>query len=290
MKKLIIPFAVAVIIFSCKKDDPKPNNNTTTPADVPEVIFKFKFDSTQVRLDNLGNPSTVPAGNAAQSPKFNLISAHYIELTPNMFTAVGGGEVLYHAPETTAGGSTAINFNEGIHVSEGQVFKKIPISSIAPGSYEYLRVSLAYQNYVIKYTYGSLNATGTLASFVGYNTYLTNYTINTQNVTVNANKLQGYWGFETFGTVSTGQSAGTTVPNPLFATSPIPSGSCLVTGQFSSPLVITGSETQDIIITISLSTNNSFEWEDDDADGLFEPAAGDTVVDMGLRGLIPIVD
>jgi hypothetical protein len=90
-----------------------------------------------------------------------------------------------------------------------------------------------------------------------------------------------------------GQSAKTTVvnPNPL---SPIPAGSCLVTGQFyktgmgiNQPLVITGSETSDIIITVSLSTNKSFEWtEVGTPDGLFQPEAGETVVDMGLRGVI----
>jgi len=84
------------------------------------------------------------------------------------------------------------------------------------------------------------------------------------------------------------------LPNPLFATSPIPAGSCLVTGQFvdnlmaNSPLVITGSETSDIVITVSLSTNKSFEWIDSTADGYFEPEAGEAVVDMGIRGMIPI--
>jgi len=289
MKNIFYVLMAGLVLFSCKKDEPTPTNNTAT-TDVPEVIFKFKFDSTQVRLNNLGNPASVPAGNAAQSPKFNLMSAHYIELTPTAFTAVGAGEVLYNPGTTTAGGSAAIDFATSTKVGEGAVFKKIKISDITPGTYEYLRVSLAYQNYVIKYKYMGNLYTGTLASFVGFNTYITSYTINTQSVTVNANKLQGYWGFETFGTVFEGQSAGTTVPNPLFATSPIPAGSCLVTGQFSTPLTITGNETSDIVITISLSTNNSFEWEDDDADGLYSPAAGDTVVDMGLRGLIPIVN
>ncbi|HLP11203.1 MAG TPA: hypothetical protein VK177_04665 [Flavobacteriales bacterium] len=283
-------FAAAFLIVGCKKDEPEPTPPSTTPADVPELVFKFKFDSTQVRLDAFGNPCTVPAGHAAQSPKFNTMSAHYIELSPSATTAVGAGAILYHAPETSAGGSTAIDFNNGIHAAEGVIWKKVPISSIAPGTYNYLRVSLAYQNYDIKYKYSGSMYTGTLASFVGYKTYLSTYTIKTQTVTVNANKLQGYWGFETFGTVFEGEAPGTTVVNPLFATSPIPAGSCLATGQFAAPLVITGSETNDIVITISLSTNNSFEWEDDGGDGLYEPTAGDSVVDMGLRGLIPIVE
>jgi hypothetical protein len=109
---------------------------------------------------------------------------------------------------------------------------------------------------------------------------------------VNGNRLQGYWGFETVGVTVDGQApeGATTVPNPIFDTSPIPAGSCLVTGQFASTLTITGNETEDIIITLSLSNNNSFGWVDLTEDGLFEPEAGETVVDMGIRGLIPKVN
>jgi hypothetical protein len=77
------------------------------------------------------------------------------------------------------------------------------------------------------------------------------------------------------------------VPNPIFATSPIPQGSCVVTGAFTQPLVITGNETQDIVVTLSLSTNNSFEWVDSTPDGKWQPEVNEQVVDMGLRGLIP---
>jgi hypothetical protein len=56
----------------------------------------------------------------------------------------------------------------------------------------------------------------------------------------------------------------------------------------AKPLVITGNESSDIIITVSLSTNKSFEWQDITPDGYFEPAAGDAVVDMGIRGMKPI--
>jgi hypothetical protein len=111
---------------------------------------------------------------------------------------------------------------------------------------------------------------------------------------VTGNHLQGYWGFYTnvmgVDYKAEGQAPATTVvnPNPL---SPIPPGSCLVTGLFftnnqNQPLHITGNETSDIIITISLSTNKSFEWHENTADGLFEPSIGEAVVDMGLRGMI----
>jgi hypothetical protein len=112
---------------------------------------------------------------------------------------------------------------------------------------------------------------------------------------INGNKLQGYWGFETspLGVTSTyeGQTSVTTVPNPLNSSSPIPAGSCVVTGQFANNLVITGNETKDVTVVVSLSTNNSFEWNDTSNDGWYQPnaPANETVVDMGIRGLIPTV-
>lgn len=286
--------AAVVLLTACSKDG---ESNTTTTPSGPRIIFRFAFDENQERLNNLGQPSEVPAGHAAQSPSFNKISAHYVEMTPNMWTALGAGEVLYDGPETDAGGATAIDFNQAILVGEGQDFLSIPISSLSPGTYEYIRVSLSYQNYDIDYLAEGYDLTGTIASFIGYNNYISSYTINTQSVAVNDDKLQGYWGFETdvpFVGVqtSTGQApeGATTVPNPIFATSPIPQGSCVVTGAFASPIQITGNETEDIIITLSLSTNNSFEWTEVNADGKFEPLAGEGVVDMGIRGLIPYVD
>lgn len=274
------------LISSCRKDE------VDTPvADGPRLVFRFVFDSTQVRLDNLGNPAILPSNHGAQSPRFNKMSAHYIEMTPNQFTQIGQGAVLYHAPETSQGGSIAIDFNKSNPVGNGQTFYSMPLKDVPAGTYEWLRISLAYQNYDINFRY-SLNGTnydlnGTLASFIGYNTFLNTYRIKDSTVTVNANKLQGYWAFETPYTVSQGQApaGATTVPNPIFATSPVPQGSCLVTGSFLSPLVVTGNETSDIVVTVSLSTNNSFEWIENSTPGYFEPAAGDQVVDMGIRGM-----
>jgi hypothetical protein len=319
----LILFLLLSGIYSCKKkdepkaEDPAPVTTTTgTPGcptcsfpdsvwtssgTGPKLVFKFKFDSTQVRLNNLGAPATVPAGNAGQSPIFNGMSSHYIELAQTDFTQLGNGAVLYRAEETSCGGSNAIVFCKSVVCKDGDVFFSVPLSQVAAGTYKWLRISLAYQNYDIKVKTSSTGMIdGTLASFVGFNTYVTKYKMKGSVMTSSlsgANKLQGYWGFYTkiFNTEYTteGQAAQTTVVNPN-PNSPIPPGSCLVTGEFyktsaagNAPLVITGSETQDIIITVSLSTNKSFEWKDLVADGLFQPDAGETVVDMGLRGLIP---
>ena len=61
------------MFFSWKKE-------STTDA---KLKFKFAFNETQQRLDNLGNPMSVAAGNAAQTPQMHSMSAHYIELLNN---------------------------------------------------------------------------------------------------------------------------------------------------------------------------------------------------------------
>jgi hypothetical protein len=257
-------------------------------------------------LNNVGQPQAMPAGHAGQSPIFNKMSAHYLELAPGALTALGSGAVLYRATETSAGGSNAIDFDKSKFAGNNEVFFSLPLKNITPGDYEWLRLSLAYQNYDVKYYIDTIISgitiqqefPGTVASFIGFNTYIKNYTIKNQSIAVNANKKQGYWGFETtvnFGGVNypysaTGQApdGATTVVNPLFATSPVPAGSCVVTAAFTpGKLKITGNETTDIVIEVSLSVNNSFEWAEVVNDGKWAPSKGEQVVDMGIRGMIP---
>ena len=285
----ILAIAVAAVLFQSCQKEPEIGTGTSEA----KVNFIFKFDSTQVRLNAIGQPAPMPVGHAGQSPRFNLMSAHYVEMTPSPFTALGAGAVLYKAPEVTTGGAKAIDFSNSKFAGNNQVFLSVPIKSFAVGTYTWLRVSLAYQNYDIYMNTLGQTLNATVASFIGYNTYLSSYKVKDSTVTVNANKLQGYWAFETkymgIGYLSTGQAppGATTVPNPLFATSPIPAGSCLVTGEFLSPLVVTGNETSDINIIVSLSVNKSFEWLDVDGNGTYDPGNGDTVIDMGIRGMIP---
>ena len=278
---LLLLFIATIPFFSCENEADSE----------PMLIVKFQFDPNQVRLNNLGQPSAVLAGDAAQSPIFNTISAHYLEMAPNANTQLGQGEILYHAPETTLGGSNAIDFAQSKIVAEGETFLKIPLKDVLAGSYEWLRVSLSYQNYQIAVRNQGVDYTGTLASFVGFNTYINSFNIGNNIFEVNANRAQGYWAFglndQPYSSSGQAAAGATTVPNPISSTSPIPSGSCVVTGRFANNLVINGDETNDVTVTLSLSINNSFEWHEVNADGKYEPAAGENVVDMGLRGLIP---
>ena len=287
MKRIVGLFLILVSVFSffsCEDEDDTVNE--------PYLIVKFQFDPNQVRLNNLGQPATIPPGHASQSPDFSKISAHYFELAPTAYTQLGDGAILYHADETTAGGTVAIDFNKAVVVGEGEAFLKIPLSQVAQGNYEYVRVSLAYQEYNISIRNNGADYQGKLASFVGFNNYITTHTLGNNSFPVNGNRLQGYWAFALndvpYATSGQAPAGATTVPNPIASTSPIPAGSCVVTGKFAQNLIINGSETRDVVITLSLSTNNSFEWQEVTADGKYEPSIGENVVDMGLRGLIPL--
>ncbi|MBL7945569.1 MAG: hypothetical protein JNN32_05850 [Flavobacteriales bacterium] len=287
---------------ACKEEEVTPPAPNPTPVSGPRLQLKFRFDSTQVRLNGFGQPTDVPAGHGAQHPRFNVMTAHYVEFAPTALTLPGQGAVVYHAPETTAGGDNAIDFSQAVLTGEGDAFLNIPLSQLPVGTYPYLRVSIGYQNFNIDFRHvvqgvGTFNLQGTIASFIGFNTHIGTFNVNQQPVTVNDDKLQGFWAFEVLNPpvpiapiVGQAPPGATTVPNPIFDSSPIPGGSCLVTGVFAEPLVITGNETEDVVIKVSISTNNSFEWVDVAGDDVFEPAAGDQVVDMGTRGMIPTVE
>ncbi len=312
MKHLIHSFAFLLILsiglFSCKEDTDNDGGNE----DGPNLVFKFNFDENQARLNNIGLPAEIPAGNAAQTPDFNSMSIHYIEMTPGILTQLGQGEVVYSGEKTNAGGADAVDFDQAIVAEEGTSFYSIPLSQVDAGTYEWIRTSVTYQNYDIDFNIvnapfdtsvcGGDSQTGTVASFLGYNVYISNHSPKTRNVAVNDDKLQGYWMFETdlggfcgqFNDVVTGEApeGATTVVNPLFGTSDIPAGSCVVTGALTTPLTITGNETEDIVVTLSYSVNNSFEWIDNIPNGeldldISNPANSDVIVDMGVRGLIP---
>jgi len=277
--------------------------------DGPKIRFQFDFNPNQERLGNLGTPAAIPNGNAAQTPDFQQLSVHVIDLTPNQFTPYGDGFVVYKGKETTKGGANAIDFDEAIIEEAGNVFMEIPLSEVPVGTYEYARVSVAFQKYDIQFNINNLPSIGdlteqtaTLNSYLGFNNYLSEIQVKDKTLAVNDDKLQGFWAFETsltepwqdFNELYSGEApaGATTVVNPLAGESDIPAGSCVVTGQFGEALTITGNETEDILVTLSFSINNSFEWEDNDGNGTFDfyaddPTQNDRVVDMGLRGLEP---
>ncbi len=311
MKKLMF-FALLLLLFgSCETEEIQETD--------AKMHFQFKFDATQERLNNVGEPATVPSGNAAQSPDFNSMSGYFIELVPTKFTQIRGGAVIYEANTQASNHpdfNEAVIFDEAIVSDEGVNFISLNVKDIPVGTYEYLRISVTYQNADIRFNLKNLpspfppnldNQLGTLAGFIGFNTHINDFTVKNKTIAVNEDKTQGFWAFEPQldepyqgyyiqyanpDGVTSGQSpsGGTTVVNPLAAFGvTLPFGSCIVTGKLDQPLTITGTETDDINIKLSFSVNNSFEWEDPNGNGEwdFDVQAGtvEKVVDMGLRGL-----
>lgn len=306
MKSYVFVYAlVGLMLFSCSSDDPA----VSEPG--PQLNITFIMDPTAERLDNFGDPVTIPPGNAGQNPNFDILGLHFIGLYPDQFTPYDGGVTVFSSPTTEAGGIAAIDFERELFLTETNNQVSIPLSQVEAGTYDYFRSSIAYQKYRIVYNLegaaddpswpdgvnDDVDVNATIASFLGYNTYINNYTLNSQFVVVNGNKQQGYFGLESsgnvagfeFNEVTEGDAPQTTVPNPIDATSPVPAGSCVVTGKFPTALVIPENPTSDINIQVIISTNKSFEWEDANGNGKYEPLLGEQVVDMGTRGVFPSV-
>ncbi|MEH0156219.1 hypothetical protein V6R21_18865 [Limibacter armeniacum] len=309
--KLLQLLLATTILTACEGSD---DNNLKLTG--PNLQFKFEFDKTQARLDNLGNEVTIAEGHAALSPEFNSMSVHYIEFVPNKWTMVGEGAVVYEGvsmPSVSSEFEKAIVFDEAIQSGANEIFLEVPTSKLPIGTYEYMRVSVTYQNADVRFNLINLpsplpselkDQTGTLAGFIGFNTYITSHQVKNYSIKVNGEKPQGFWAFEpqlddpyqkyiTASIPITGQApaGSTTVVNLLdeFGVT-IPQGSCIVTGKLKEPLVITGDETVDKQVILSFSVNNSFEWVDTNQNGEWDidvtGVVQENVVDMGLRGLI----
>lgn len=318
MKKLCLLSLSLLLLGACKKE------KAIVESDDPMLRIQFKFDAEQERLNNIGQVSPLPFGHAGQTPDFNALSAYYIELVPTKFTQLEDGLIAYRAKTQAAeaGGDfeEAVIFDEALVSDEGEVFLEIPLKDLSPGTYEYLRASVTYQNANVRFNLKNLpgplppeldDQLGTLAGFIGFNTYIGSHQVGQKSQEINGDRQQGFWAFEPqleepyqafflaanpSGILSEQASAGsTTVVNPLaqFGVT-LPLGSCIVTGAFDKTLEITGEETTDINLILSFSINNSFEWIDKNGNGQWDfdigSGAAEEVVDMGLRGLKVLVE
>lgn len=226
-----------------------------TPIEDRMLRLKFEFDETLPRLNNFGFPATMPDGHAGQVPQFGRMSVHWIELVPNYLTAIGAGEVIYTGPTTTP---PIIDHSKAIIAGEGVFWLNISLLNIASGTYKYIRTSVAYQEYAVRFNlinnldewittqfpipagFSGINdiesGTGYVQSFVGVNTYIGTIYSQGLQLVVNDNKLQG------FGTLAQvfdndamnqenrqliswdGIPNATTVPNPLWQSVTTPPG------------------------------------------------------------------
>jgi hypothetical protein len=282
--RVIFLSALMLPIFACSTD----GGDADDGGGGPMLRVVLDVDPDQERLDNFGEPAPAPPdGHAAQDPEFLLVGAHSAELVPSATTLLGEGTQVFDSPHRDG----AVDFAELPVVEPGEELVAVPLSDLAAGTYEYLRVSVSYQRFRVQ---GHADFMGTdvaadveVAAFVEEEMYVDSYELGDETVDVGAVKKQGYYGaWSQYTGVIEGQAptGATTVPNPLDETSPIPVGSCVVTGVFDQPFELAGDEGDDVVLHVTLSTNDSFEWEDDNGDEKWQPFE-ESVVDMGLRGM-----
>lgn len=297
MRNVFLALLTLCLFSACDKEENQERK--------PKLIVTFRWDSTVDRQDNFGDLATIPAGNAAQSPDFEQLGIHFAGLYADKFTAFDQGVSLLETPRVTTGGTNAIEYSSIFKIEGAEDKLEFNLEDIPTGTYEYFRMSIAYQQYKIDYNLKGANlpmgisddidTRGTLTSFLGFNNYISEHTVGDSTLRVNQNKLQGYFAFQSsvdimgvsYPFLTTGDAPQTTVPNPINATSPVPAGSCLVTGKMNQVLTIPANPTEDIELEIVVSINNSFEWEDTNANGKYEPLLNEKVVDMGTRGVFP---
>src|SRR5690554_2047234 len=158
--RLILITIVSFLIISCKKEvenvvEDEINNMEIIPGstfqedDGPRLYFRLVLDPNQERLDIFGQPEVMPSNHSAINPVMEGFAIHTIELVPNAYTAFGAGEMVYYAPMLAA--NHAVIFDSLQVVQTGDIVYSIPISQVEPGTYEYSRVSVAYQNYDVPF-------------------------------------------------------------------------------------------------------------------------------------------
>lgn len=86
MNKLIFILVSAMLLLSSITSCYEKNE--------PKLVLVFRVDSTQGRLNNIGQPAVMPANHRVQHPQFRRMSAHYIELAQEI-VQLGAGVVLY---------------------------------------------------------------------------------------------------------------------------------------------------------------------------------------------------
>ena len=271
---------------------PGPKGSNPDDVEGPALVLRVSVDPDAPRLNNFGQPAPMAEGHAGQDPRFHRIGIHHAELVPNALTPIGAGAIALESPHTTEGGEIAVDFDEQPVIAPGDDIVATALADLPPGTYEYLRIAISYQEYDVDLQVDvagqPFEVTGRVASFLERNTYIRDYQLDDQTVTVNDNRSQGYWAFKTpYTDVIEGQApaGATTVPNPIDSTSPIDVGSCIVTAAFDEPLTITGSEDEDLVVGVTLSIDRSFEWIDGNGDGAWQPLEGEAIVDMGVRGM-----
>jgi hypothetical protein len=285
----------------------------------PFLRLRVNFDTQGERFDANGELAEVPEGRAAYTPEMRELRISSIELVPDENTPVGQGVMLYEAATRVVFGEEITELDQTISTAGGIVANRFNFQDIPAGTYPYVRVGLASAKYQLNYDlhYHVKDSTDTdsippdftvpveLTQLSGgmavlYSDAWVN-TLTPFNITldINQQKRQGYYAFETSFTSSfeLGNNVYVdslfntipTLPNPISATAPTPESSGIITGVFDTPLEVTGQESEDVLVDLTFSTNQAFEWVDPNNDGRWDvwilAETWERISDFGLRSL-----
>ena len=280
LKNPIFPLFVLSVIFlySCEPKEDGPIHDPYHPLqpNLSTLVIKFEFDSLQERLDNFGNPSTLPANHQAVSTNFNSILIKMIELLKDSSEGYEDGTIIFF--NTSSVGMT-VNDSLWRYLSNTQ----------APGLYKWMRVYFYYQNFEIPCKVNGNLFDGTLLSLLDPDQVFPSYTLMDSTIYGDSLMQGGSWflelhtsGLDTLvrGQISQGQ---VTMPNFLHYSWPVPQDKYVVTFPITSDMEFTRPGYKEIVI--SISTNNNFEWIDHSDPNYFEPFDGDSIYDFGISGI-----
>jgi len=279
-------FCLFIAFNSCTPDDDVEdvNNSGHPPPQLSYLNITIKFDSTQDRLDNQGNIAMVLPGHGAQSPTFNAINIGFIELLTDSNIPFGAGVRILEVAQGINGNDTGY-FCCNSSIGENYTFNvEVPGNNL-PKLFKFVRVYFVYENYTIKFFMNGSEYYGTVAGFLASKSLTYNYQIQDSIFNTYVLKYNGDWAMEVdtpgFGSILQG-SAFVVAPNVLYQSSPVPAG-CIVTCAIDQGLY------QDIVdsnsITLSISSNKCFEWVEHSNPNYFEPFNGDSIYDIGIRGI-----
>lgn len=291
---LVVSCLFALVFLGCKKEAN------------PQIQVIWQQDPFQERLDNEGRLSPVSSSNLSLSPKLNTIAVEHIELLPSDPTRLFSGATLYSANNKQTVNDTTVSLEKLVFTPQSTPLSTSPLKSLQGKTFQWVCVWLAYQSFDVRFNLNNVpnigtitDESGTFNAFLGANTFISRHKVITKEDIVNDYRPQGYWLFETnlraafttYNTFYRGQlpPRSVTAVNPLSATLATPRNSSIFIARLDKPITITGEEKNDVTITLTFSTNQSFEWRDNNRNGRWDidvqNIQNEPVINFGLRGM-----
>jgi hypothetical protein len=276
----------------------------------PEIHVIWQQDPFQERLDNEGRPSPVSSSNLSLSPKLNTIAVEHIELLAANPTRLFSGATLFSANNKQTVNDTTVSLDKLVFTPQSTPLSTSYLKPLQGKTFEWICVWVAYQSFDVRFNLNNVpnigtitDENGTFNTFLAANTFISKHKVITKEDIVNDYRPQGYWLFETnlraafsaYNSFYRGQLAprSVTAVNPLAASLATPRHSNIFITRLDKPITITGEEKNNVTITLTFSTNQAFEWRDNNRNGRWDidvqNIQNEPIMNFGLRGMKAVV-